>query len=108
MKKYLLAAALVGAFSLPAQAQYLPPSNAFVYDSYSLPDPYGFNTFTTTADGVPYPPYSYYTGPIILHLTGGGTVNVYSNDLNHIFAGSGTYFPRALTTNGAGQALGGK
>jgi hypothetical protein len=99
MKKYLLATALLGAVSLPAYAGNI------TYNGYSTPDNRAFNTFTTTADGAPDTPYSYYTGPVVLALSGGGSLTVYCVDLNHFLAGSGTYSVGILDHNGEGQTI---
>jgi PEP-CTERM motif len=99
MKKYLLAGALAGAFALPAYAGNIN------YDSYSTPDNAAFNIATTTADGATDTPYSYYTGPVVFSLQGGGSLTVYCVDLNHFLAGSGMYTTGILNKNGEGQTI---
>jgi PEP-CTERM motif len=75
------------------------------YDSYSTPDNAGFNIATTTADGATDTPYSYYTGPVVSSLDGGGSLTVYCVDLNHFLAGSGMYTTGILDHNGEGQTI---
>jgi hypothetical protein len=99
VKKYLVAGALAGAFALPAYAGNIN------YDSYSTPDNAAFNIATTTADGATDTPYSYYTGPVVFSLDGGGSLTVYCVDLNHFLAGSGMYTTGILDHNGEGQTI---
>ena len=99
MKKYLLAAALAGASCLPAYAGNIN------YDSYSTPDSVGFNIATTTAIGATDTPYSYYTGPVVFALSGGGSITAYCVDLNHFLAGSGMYTTGIFDHNGEGQLI---
>lgn len=99
MKRYLLAAALAGAFSTTALAGNVS------YDSYSTPDSVGFNIATTTAAGATDTPYSYYTGPVVFALSGGGSLTAYCVDLNHFLAGSGLYTTGIFDHNGEGQVI---
>ena len=99
MKKYLLAGALAGAFALPAYAGNIN------YDSYSTPDNDAFNLATTAADGATDTPYSYYTGPVVFALSGGGSITAYCVDLNHFLASSGMYTTGRFDHNGEGQVV---
>jgi hypothetical protein len=60
---------------------------------------------TTTATGASDTPYSFYTGPIVLNLTGGGTLTVYCADLNHFLEQPGSYTTGILNKNGEGQTI---
>lgn len=64
---------------------------------YETPDNAAFNAATT--DG-----YSYYTGPIILDLAGGGKIEVFCADLNHTLH-TGWYEFGILTTDGTGKQI---
>ena len=98
MKKYLLAAALAGAFSTTALA------GPVTYTGYSTPDSAGFNSVTTTADGASDTPYSYYTGPVVFTVST-GNITAYCVDLNHYLQGSGLYNTGILDHNGEGQVI---
>lgn len=93
MKRLLITAAAL-AIAAPAYA-----GNVTV-TTYSLPDPDASNDVTTNG-------YSYYTGPILFSVLGGGTLEVYCADLEHdVYQNTTyTYAYTKLTENGAGQAI---
>jgi hypothetical protein len=98
MKRLLLATAPIvfGALTFGVLA---PAHAGQVVDviGYETPDSAAFNAATT--DG-----YSYYTGPIILDLAGGGQIEVFCADLNHTLH-TGWYEFGILTTDGTGKPI---
>lgn len=99
MNKLLLITAALCAFAAPAFAGNVS------YDSYSTPDTQAFNDVTTTADGASDTPYSYYTGPVVFALSGGGSITAYCVDLNHYLQNSGLFTTGILDHNGEGQLI---
>jgi hypothetical protein len=99
MKRFLLST--VAALGLASAAH----ATNISYDSYSTPDSVAFNLATTTATGATDTPYSYYTGPVVFSLTGGGSLTAYCVDLNHFLASSGMYTTGLFDHNGEGQAI---
>ncbi len=92
MNKYLMAGAFIAAFGT---------SVAYASDvtitGYSLPDPDAYNA--GVIDG-----YSYYDGPVTLHVAGGPDIIAYCSDLNHDLHGQ-TYHYGLLTENGLGDPI---
>jgi hypothetical protein len=74
--------------------------------NYVTPDNDAFNSVTTPdLDGNPGSTYSYYTGPIVFDLKGGGSILVYCADLDHWLSVPTVYQPSPLGIDGLGNTL---
>jgi hypothetical protein len=93
MKKLLLAttAVLFAALSSPAVASDI------IVTGYDLPDSLAFGAGTING-------YSYYVGPVILHVQSGPDILAYCADLDHVLQGA-AYNYSTLTQNGLGAAI---
>lgn len=85
-------AAVFALFASPASASDL------TITGYSLPDAQAFGAGTFNG-------YSYYVGPIILHVQNGSDIYAYCTDLEHFLKAGSDYDYGALSFNGQGAAI---
>ena len=92
MRVLLLATALAGLAPIAANA------GEIIVTGYDLPDGEAYGTGLING-------YSYYDGPVTLHVQGGPDITAYCADLNHELQSGAGYSYGLLTQNGQGDPI---